>query len=562
MSSLRPIRLAWLAAALLPAACSDVISPDLPVESVQIVTTQRSLSENDTLTFTARALSSGGAVVEGRTAVWTSSDPQVVTITAAGHATARAVGIATLRATAAGRTATAQVVVNYAPVGQLVVAPAALSLVQYEGRELTATARDTAGRPITGRVPNWRSLDTTIVKVDAMGRVIAQGVGTTTVEVGMGEVTRSVPVTVAATEIASVTAGPAPIVQHVGGYAQLIAIVRDTAGRSLIGFPRVWTTDAPQVATVNHVGMIGAVGPGYATITVTAGGKSFSVAVTISNGEADAMPADLVYHRATAESAGEIMIASTATDGAPVALSLPIAARDAAPSPDGSRIAFTSVTTRDIYVVDRDGGNLTRLTDDPANEGHPAWSPDGQRIAYRHETADGRSTIQVMNADGSGKVSLTTDLADTLGAASPAWSPDGARIAFATRSSTASAPMGAIWSMKADGTDKVRHVAAYAGWAEPAWSPDGQRIAFTGAAGDGGDIVILTLATGAFQYLGLPGAQASPSWSPDGQHLAFSQPLGENGTAIYTVRKDGSNMRLRTTNPAWGGGHRPRWIDR
>jgi dipeptidyl aminopeptidase/acylaminoacyl peptidase len=60
----------------------------------------------------------------------------------------------------------------------------------------------------------------------------------------------------------------------------------------------------------------------------------------------------------------------------------------------------TDIPNADIYAVDADGSGLVRLTDDPVADFDPSWSPDGRRIAYRHE--DERSgQIYVMNADGS-----------------------------------------------------------------------------------------------------------------------------------------------------------------
>ena len=167
-----------------------------------------------------------------------------------------------------------------------------------------------------------------------------------------------------------------------------------------------------------------------------------------------------------------------------------------------------------------------------------------------------------MSADGSAKVNLTGDVAATHSLGNPAWSPDGSRIAFdAIQVGTAST---GIWSMAADGSDKRRHTSSTDGFDNgPTWSPDGARIAFTRAYGNERDIAIVTLATGAVERIPLQWAQWSPAWSPSGEHLAFWQDIGTSGsTAVYTVRADGTNLRIHT--PVASGVHfyDPQWIRR
>jgi TolB protein len=239
-------------------------------------------------------------------------------------------------------------------------------------------------------------------------------------------------------------------------------------------------------------------------------------------------------------------------------------------SPDGQRIAFavsmkelgTDLQIDDIYAVDRNGLNMKRLTSEPGVDAEPAWSPKGDRIAYRHlDVTTGHSTIWVMDADGSNKVKLTAALENAYAATGPSWSPDGNQIAFATvsRSGTASA----IWTMNADGSDQRQRTSSVDGFdMEPTWSADGSRIAFSRIYAGDREIAILTLASGDAQRISLPGAQWHPAWSPDGSHIAFWQPAGPTVTGIYTMRADGTNVRLHTLDESWGGGFNPTWIRR
>ena len=97
--------------------------------------------------------------------------------------------------------------------------------------------------------------------------------------------------------------------------------------------------------------------------------------------------------------------------------------RDAALSPDGTRLVFTALDR--LYVMDLPNGTPRRLTRDTVHEQHPSWSPDGKRIAYITWGAEG-GFLQVVPGDGRGRPTRLTD-----GAAFyqyPAWSPDGNRI--------------------------------------------------------------------------------------------------------------------------------------
>ncbi len=218
---------------------------------------------------------------------------------------------------------------------------------------------------------------------------------------------------------------------------------------------------------------------------------------------------------------------------------------DPAWSPDGTKIAYAHETTKtqtqggtfDIYVMDADGSNVTRVTtDDITNESRPTWSPDGSKIAFEKWTANGEE-IYTMNADGSGIVQLTNNSVDD---SHPAWSPDGSKIAFVSyRYSNYE-----IYVMNADGSSQTR-LTNDAGWDDwPDWSPDGKKIVFATNRSNSNFEIYSMNADGSSQTrLTNDSAYDSlPRYSPDGSKIIFSSNRGSDYD-IYVMNTDGSNVQ-------------------
>ena len=161
-----------------------------------------------------------------------------------------------------------------------------------------------------------------------------------------------------------------------------------------------------------------------------------------------------------------------------------------------TRLAF--ISNRDgnseIYVMNRDGSNLTRLTNNQTIDSTPTWSPSGTQIAFTSERT-GTPQIYVIGADGSGLRRISSE-------------------SFADRATWSPAPY--------------------------------NEIAFAARTGPGFDIKILNIGTGETRQITFgEGSNESPAWSPNGRHLAFMSTRAGR-SQIFTVDRDGKNLRQLT----------------
>jgi Tol biopolymer transport system component len=223
-------------------------------------------------------------------------------------------------------------------------------------------------------------------------------------------------------------------------------------------------------------------------------------------------------------------------------------------SPRGNQLVFSATGPEgdsEIFALVR--GAIENLTEDPAEDIDPDWSPDGTKLVFVSNRG-GSYQVYTMNADGSAVIQVGVQ---DVGAAWPKWSPDGSRIAFGG--------CGFIYPgiciMNVDGSQETL-VADRAQM--PDWSPDGSEIVYSCDLQIGGyAICVMNPDTYEFRILAVNGFNQqylAPVYSPDGARVAFVKYLADFD--IYVMNSiDGSDLIDITHDvahdnvPAWQPSH-------
>ncbi len=490
----------------------------------------------------------GSRLVSPAALSWGSSDQSVAQVNLAGVVRAVGSGKATLAVSGLLQQKSMDVLVHRA-VELLEVVPSRradvqvplLATVKFQAKALAADSTTVAEARLS-----WTVADTSIAGFDpSTGVLTGRRIGRTQISVrgpGQNPLTASWNVSVIAgsVRLASTRFG---LAQN-GRRALRASFIDDTGAVLGPATGLQWSSDAPNIAMVAEDGTVTGVGFGHAKVTATApGGKSATADVFVQSElllAGTRVGGKLQLYWVDRSNLADLRRATNDT----------AQAMDATFSPDGSRIAFVSLRdgNPEIYVMDADGTNPTRITNDPQPDGRPVFTADGAGLVFQSQRA-GKIGVYAAAVDGSGLRPLAADSTSQT----PTVSPDGGTVAYASvRNKNYD-----IWLMGKDGAQQRAFTkTADRNEMEPRFLRDGS-LAFLVERRESGrtvrQVVKADLATGVVTPIsGTDLPVASFAVSPGGDLIALVVPSdpGNRRNPMYRIYLQTIGGGLPTPIPA------------
>src|SRR6266550_4641459 len=426
------------------------------------------------------------------------------------------------------------------PAAALRLEPGVVYLLPSENWHVSPRALREDGSPAAPVNVVWTSLRPDVASVDQSGNVVALSPGQGTIQAtvsGGGGLTATAPVVVQQAEF-TVREG-SPLMLSPGEVDTLHVIVATQNNRTVNPLVLQWASSDQSVARISLGGVVTAVGPGRAILTVSGLLQSKNIDVSVHR----VVDKLAVRPRSSSEvqvpltgtmkfEAQALTSDNTTVPEAPLRWSVTdpaIASFDVQTGLlTGRAVGKTQLTVRgpgaglavtwnvtviagsvkftqprvgiglnqrhtpranppgkfQLYAVERSNlAQLTKLTPDTTSASDPAFSPDGSRIAFVSQR-DGNAEIYIMNADGTGATRVTNDpQADGR----PSFTPDGQALVF---QSSRTAGKQQIWTVNVDGTGLTQLTRDSVN-SSPAASPDGQTIAYVSSRNKDSDIWLM-----------------------------------------------------------------------
>lgn len=306
------------------------------------------------------------------------------------------------------------------------------------------------------------------------------------------------------------------------------------------------------------------------TAATTPAESTLATTATPATETATPLPSDTTSDLASAESSDDAFVVEGLT---PATFGEEGDDFDPSISSDGSKLVFASTQhrqTSDIYIKNVAGRVVTQLTNDPAQDAMPVFSPDGSRIAFA-SNRQGNWDIFIMSSTGGKALQLTDGAEDEV---FPSWSPDGTTLVFSRQN--IGTGRWEMWTLPLSASGNPSFIGF--GY-RPRWCP----VPGTGANGTDRVLYQLGRERGSRSFgiwtidvgngtAGQPSMLASsrekafinPEWSPDGEWIAYAQaaPTPTNtaptNAELWMMHAEGEGQVRLTggattaTSPAWG----------
>ncbi len=253
-----------------------------PIAAVNVTPAVATIAPGQSVQLNALAITVFGRPDPTEPISWSSSDPSVATVTAAGQVTAIARGFAVISASAGNRTGRATVTVGPKPVQQVVVSLQAATIGEGERTVATALVQDADGVLIQGASLAWQSGNPSIATVDASGNVVAVAEGNTSVSAISGGRVGTAPLRVTRRTASTLRFSPAAPVLTVGAQSQVLVEVIDQNGSVMPGAATLASLN-PGVASINQSGIVTGLSAGTATLRATFNSLTATATATVGN---------------------------------------------------------------------------------------------------------------------------------------------------------------------------------------------------------------------------------------------------------------------------------------
>ena len=359
-----------------------------------------------------------------------------------------------------------------------------------------------------------------------------------------GEARTNASITVIPGALSQVVVAPNPTDIGMGMKQQFVAAGADRFGNRISGLQFIWRVENGG-GTINSKGLFTA-GAKPATYNKTVKATSVQGNITISQTARVTVEPDRIAFTSMRDNTLRTIYIINA-DGSDVRqlTTADSGFTGASWSPDGRRIVYNSCPDHssicNIFAVNDDGSFPTFLSGN--HDLWPSWSPDGSKIAFASPRDSSDRDIYVMDVDG-GDITRVFDTEGTDFV--PSWSPDGKQIIFASHRNRNTD----VYVMELDGGKQTKITGALSSDRAPAWSPDGTKIAYVSFREDLDPEIYLMNSDGSGirRLTRSSGQDNNPSWSPDGRMLVFESERDEDTLEIYTMNADDSNLQRLTQN--------------